>query len=211
VGRFSTQQLCSDLYFDLRYITDAMVFYGLKGYVGHFVFPLATLIFSNVSRHRVFAAATAALETAVRARRRRMRRARRGLRESQNEEGAGEASSGQSGAAAAAAAATSAAAGAAAAANSSAATGAGGGGGGGLAQVAEAEEGEGDMERAVTRRQYEQLSFFLINWTQQLSFFLSHFPRRYRGTGVLRKLEADSLLQQQRARDALAPLRDALN
>lgn len=42
-----------DLYFDLVYITDELVFYGLKGYVGHFVFQLANLFYSVVLNHAI--------------------------------------------------------------------------------------------------------------------------------------------------------------
>jgi len=42
------------LYVELHYITDELVFYGLKGQVGQFVFHLATLLYSVLFRHPVF-------------------------------------------------------------------------------------------------------------------------------------------------------------
>jgi hypothetical protein len=43
------------LYFDFHYLTDELIFYGLKGYAGHFVFQLANLLYSLVLRHPMFA------------------------------------------------------------------------------------------------------------------------------------------------------------
>eukprot|EP00455_Lapot_gusevi_P004473 TRINITY_DN11857_c0_g1_i4.p1 TRINITY_DN11857_c0_g1~~TRINITY_DN11857_c0_g1_i4.p1 ORF type:complete len:546 (+),score=45.52 TRINITY_DN11857_c0_g1_i4:52-1689(+) len=44
----------AQLFFDYRYITDEFVFYGLKGYVGHFAFQLADLLYSFVFKDRLF-------------------------------------------------------------------------------------------------------------------------------------------------------------
>lgn len=42
------------LYFDLRYLTDELVFYGLKGKAGQAFFDLAKLLYSVLFSHRIF-------------------------------------------------------------------------------------------------------------------------------------------------------------
>jgi len=42
------------LYFDLRYLTDELVFYGLKGKAGQAFFDLAKLLYSILFSHKIF-------------------------------------------------------------------------------------------------------------------------------------------------------------
>jgi len=51
----SREDLTEYLYLDFRYITDELVFYGLKGHVGETFFDLSRLLHGSLFKHPVFA------------------------------------------------------------------------------------------------------------------------------------------------------------
>eukprot|EP00164_Ancoracysta_twista_P018715 GFYU01032536.1.p1 GENE.GFYU01032536.1~~GFYU01032536.1.p1 ORF type:complete len:189 (+),score=33.38 GFYU01032536.1:66-569(+) len=48
------QELYDLLYFECHYVTDELVFYGLKGTVGQFVYPLAVLMYRVLFQNELF-------------------------------------------------------------------------------------------------------------------------------------------------------------
>lgn len=126
----------ADLYFDIRHINEELVLYGMKGYVGHFVFQLATLLFGIIVKHRVCSSVIRVLETSLQMR---------------------------------------------------------------------AGMGVGSTV-SFSQLQRDNCRLFLLRWIQQLSYFLSHFPRQYRGTRPLWRLEKESITLEQQANSLIDSL-----